>query len=356
MGVAIRLGMKDGCLRVEIEPAIRGTIVAIVPTCIYCRNTSSKAYPAEHVIPASFGRFRHGLTLHCVCGDCNQFFANHLELYFARETGESVVRFQYGLREKMAAYSRSRLTATVKVPGPIFGAKVLLAPAAHANGMEIIYLPQVSFAQENSEEWVWYLPEELNSEIIRVLRPGSRVQYFYTSPAEEEQLRARLRDLGFPATKHIRKDTILPQPEMTTRVSYLFDTIIRRCVAKMAFNYLAYALSEDSRLLLRADFDTVRTFVRDGTLAEDEIVSPIGSPRLTEESRKGSLVDGHMIGVGWSADENILCNLSIFNAMTYQVMLCRKYQGLWFALASVHSFDFKTKEAKRLPADLWVPL
>ena len=201
-----------------------------------------------------------------------------------------------------------------------------------------------------------YLPEELNSEIIRVLRPGSRVQYFYTSPAEEEELRARLRDLGFPATQHIRKDTILPQPEMTTRVSYLFDTIIRRCVAKMAFNYLAYALSEDSRLLLRADFDRVRTFVRDGTLAEDEIVSPIGSPRLTEESRKGSLVDGHMIGVGWSADENILCNLSIFNAMTYQVLLCPKVSGTLVCVASVHSFDFKTKEAKRLPADLWVPL
>jgi hypothetical protein len=63
-----------------------------------------------------------------------------------------------------------------------------------------------------------------------------------------------------------------------------------------------------------------------------------------------------MIGVGWNADENILCNLSIFNAMTYQVVLCRKYQGLRFPLGSVHAFDLKTKEAKRLPADLRVPL
>ena len=43
------------------------------------------------LIPSSFGRFRHGLTLHCVCGECNQFFGKHLELHFARETGESIV-------------------------------------------------------------------------------------------------------------------------------------------------------------------------------------------------------------------------------------------------------------------------
>jgi len=328
-----------------------------VRTCIYCRRASSKSFPAEHVIPRSFGLFRNGLTLHCVCGECNQFFANHLELHFGRETGESVVRFQYGLRDKVAGYPRSRLTATVKAPGPIFGAKVLLAPNLQANGMEIIYLPQVGFAEENSEGWVWYLAEELSVDVIRALKPRSRVQYFFTSPAEEEQLRARLRELGFTAaTQHIRRDTILPRPELTTRVTYLFDTIIRRCVAKIAFNYLAYVLSEDVRLLLREDFEVVRNFVRNGTLAEHTIVAPIGAPRLTEESRKGSLLDGHMISVGWSADENILCNLSIFNAMTYQVALCRQYQGIWFALGSVHSFDLRTKDAKRLPADLWVPL
>lgn len=319
-----------------------------MPTCVYCRSTSSKQYPAEHVIPKSFGRFRNGLTVHCVCGACNQFFANNLELYFARETGESIVRFQYGLRDKTAGHPGSRLTVRVKAPGPIFGAKVLLAPNSQANGTEIIYMPQVGFAEENSEDWVWYLPEELNSEIIRALKPGSRVQYFRTSPAEEEQLRTRLRELDFPSTQHIRRDTILPQPEMTAGVTYTFDTTIRRCVAKIAFNYLAYVLSEDVQLLLCEDFDAVRGFVRHGTLAEHTIVAAIGSPRLTEESRRGSLVDGHMLEVGWSKTESILCNLSIFNAMTYQVALCRNYQGLWFGLNSVHSFDLKTKEAKKL--------
>ena len=331
-------------------------ILATVPTCIYCRSTSSKRYPAEHVIPVSFGRFGGGLTLHCVCGDCNQFFANHLELHFARETGEGVVRFDYGLRVKKAGHRGSRLTVRVKSPGPIFGARVLLAPYAQQHGKEIIYLPQVGFADENSKEWAWHLSEELTPEIIAALKPRSRVQYFYSSPVELERLRARLRELGFPATQHIRKDAILPQPEMTASVTYLFDTTIRRCIAKIAFNYLASVLEEDTRFLLREDFDAVRNFVRHGTLAENEIVSVSGSPRLTKESRKGSLVDGHLIGVGWNEDEGILCNLSVFNAMTYQVALCRKYQGRWFALGSVHSFDLSTRETKKHPADFWVPL
>ena len=328
-----------------------------MPTCIYCRRASAGPFPAEHVIPKSFGLFRNGVTLHCVCADCNQFFANHLEIHFARETGESVVRFQYGLRDNVAASHGSRLTARIKVPGPIFGARVLLAPNAQTNGMEIIYMPQVAFADKESEEWVWYLPEELNSEVLGRLAPDSHVRYFYTSPAEEEQLRGRLRQLGFTtATKHISRETILPQPEMPARVTYLFDSIIRRCVAKIAFNYLAHALMEDTRLLLLDDFDVVRSYVRDGAIPQNELVSVVGSPRLTEESRRGSLVDGHMIGVGWNMDENILCNLSIFNAMTYQVALCRKYQGLWFPLSSAHSFDLSTKEAKPLPGHLLIPL
>jgi hypothetical protein len=328
-----------------------------VPTCIYCRRVASEPFPAEHVIPKSFGRFQNGLTLHCVCTQCNQFFGTQLELYFGRETGESIVRFQYGLRDSVAGSPRSRLTARIKIPGPTYGARVLLARNSATNGMQIIYLPQVGFAAENSDNWKWYLPEELNQEVLRSLGVNTQVRYFFCTPAEEQMLRERLHEVGFSSnTKHISRETILPQPQMTARVTYTFDSIIRRCIAKIAFNYLAYALSEDTRLLLRHDFDTVRTFVRDGIIPQNEIVLVIGNPRLTEESRQGSLVDGHMVGVGWSMNESILCNLNIFSAMTYQIALCRKYQGLWFALSSVHSFDLSTKVARKLPGDLFIPM
>jgi hypothetical protein len=282
---------------------------------------------------------------------------HHLELHFARETGESVVRYQYGIRDGVAGTPGSRLTARITVPGPTFGAKVLLAPDTRPNRMQMLYLPQVGFAAENSDDWKWYLREDLNQEVLQSLGPNTQVRYFFSSAAEEKILRVRLHELGFSRnTKHVSRTTIPPQPEMTARITYLFDSVIRRSVAKIAFNYLAYAMGEDMRLLLRGDFDSVRNFIRDEVIPGEEIVFIAGNPRLTEESRRGSLVDGHMIAVGWNAGEYILCNVSIFNAMTYQVVLCRKYQGLWFPLSNAHSFDLSTKEAKAVLGNILIPM
>lgn len=322
-------------------------------TCVYCRGSRPGRFPREHVVPKSFGSFRHNLTLGCVCGDCNLYFSKQLELQFARESAESIVRFQHGLRDEVAGNPNSRLTARVNVPGPMFGAKVLLYPNATRNGIEIVYAPQVAFQTKNSEEWKWYAEEDLNSEVLRTLEQGSQVKYLFTSPAEEERLRSRLSELGLPSGKPVRRDAISPQPELRTRVRCHFDSNIARCVAKIAFNYLAYVLGEDLRLLLRGEFDGVRNYVRLGSNPEKPVVYFSESPKLEKKEREGSLVDGHILTVGWDAtNENLVCGLSLFNAMTYRVLLCHKYGGVWFSLNSTHLFDFQTNEAKKSPLSL----
>lgn len=76
-------------------------------------------------------------------------------------------------------------------------------------------------------------------------------------------------------------------------------------------------------------------------------------PNFEQENNSHSLVDGHILAVGWDAtNENIGCGLSLFSAMKYRVVLCRKYAGLWFPLKSAHSFDFRTNEAKRIPVSV----
>jgi hypothetical protein len=47
------------------------------------------------------------------------------------------------------------------------------------------------------------------------------------------------------AQKQVFVGRQLHTPEVIAGVTYAFDTTIRRCVAKIAFNYLAYVLSED---------------------------------------------------------------------------------------------------------------
>lgn len=305
------------------------------------------------MIPQSFGSFQHGLTLGCVCGDCNNYFGKHLEIQFARESAESIARFRHGLRDNESAARTSRITARVNVPGPIFGAKVLLRPNAAGNGIDIIYLPQVGFKDKDSEEWKWYTAQDLNSETVQALEPGSVVKYFITSSDEEEELRSRLRELGLGYTKSIGREQFPPQPDLKTRVTCIFNSNMARCVAKIAFDYLAYVLEENVQLLLRDDFDAVRNHVRQGSNSEEPLVYFSGKPRLEEGNRDRSFVDGHILAVDWdTTNENIVCWLSFFNAMTYQVVLCRKYSGLWFPLKSAHCFDFRTNEAKKIPVSV----
>jgi len=37
--------------------------------------------------------------------------------------------------------------------------------------MQMLYLPQVGFAAEDSDEWKWYLPHELNHGVLQSLGP-----------------------------------------------------------------------------------------------------------------------------------------------------------------------------------------
>ncbi len=67
-------------------------------------------------------------------------------------------------------------------------------------------------------------------------------------------------------------------------------------------------------------------------------------------------MDGDLVVVGWNMHESVFCKLTIFNAMTDQIALCRKYQDLWFLLSSMHSFDLSTKAVTKLQCDLFVAL
>jgi hypothetical protein len=66
-------------------------------TCIYCRE--KRSFSREHVLQASFGRFRNALVLHnTVCSDCNQAFGETIDLIFARESAEGLDRYRLGIK------------------------------------------------------------------------------------------------------------------------------------------------------------------------------------------------------------------------------------------------------------------
>jgi len=324
-----------------------------MPTCVYCGFSAQQKFPREHVVPQAFGSFHNNLTLGCVCGECNRYFGRHLESGFATESVESIVRYRYGLRDLESAERTRSIRAKANIQGPIRGAKVLLRPDASAkSGIGNIYVPQLGIKNPDEPEWRWYTLAELDSEVMRTLEPGARIQLFFTSPIEEQQIRSRLRELGLGPTLHINRDQVLPTKDFKTRVTCDFDFNMSRCVAKIALNYLSYVLGENAGLLLRDDFDSVRNYVRDGIFPEHPIVSFSNTPKFEPDIEKPPFVDGHVVAVGWDiTNENISCVLNLFNAMSYHVVLSRKYKGVWFT-PSAHSFDLQAGEVRSIPFSL----
>ena len=322
----------------------------VSPTCIYCGFAGSQRFPREHVIPYAFvGAFQNALTLGCVCNECNAYFGRHLELRFASESIESIVRYRYGLRDEESAERTRTVRAKANVPGQLLGAKVQFRPdSTVASGIGIVYIPQVAFKNPQEEDWRWYTLPELTFEVLRKLEPGAEIRLFVTSPEEENVIRSRLKELGAGPTKQISRNPVPPKRDFNARVTCDFDFNMSRCVAKIAFNYLAYALEENTRLLLRHEFDAVRSYVRYGTNAGQPVVHFSKTPNLEQNRGASPSVDGHFIAVGWdSTNESLVCYLNLFNAMRYQIVLSR--EGLWFPLQSAHSFDFQTTEVRSVP-------
>ena len=339
----------------------------LMSTCIYCGFVSAEGFPREHIIPYAFGSFRNALTLGCVCEKCNSYFGKHLEREFASESAESLARFRYGLRDTKSAERTRTIRARANVPGAILGAKVRFHPdASVTSGIGNVFETQVALKNKDEQDWRWYTLSELTSEVVQALEPGAGIKLLPTSePAgneeeiasklrdEEEKIRSRLRELGFVAqTAPISRDRVLPRRDLKARVTCDFNFNMSRCVAKIAFNYLAFVLGENTTLLLRNEFDTVRNYVRNGTTSEEPVVYFTQTPKFEQPAEKPPFVEGHVVSVGWdSTSENIGSLLSLFNAMSYRVMLCRKHKGLWFP-PTAHSFDFQTGEVRSIPVSL----
>src|SRR5438105_15769881 len=70
---------------------------AVVEPCIYC-GSIRPATKREHVMSRALGTFEQNWTLDCVCDECNQYFADNLELPLGRDSREAVFSIDLGIR------------------------------------------------------------------------------------------------------------------------------------------------------------------------------------------------------------------------------------------------------------------
>jgi hypothetical protein len=135
--------------------------------------------------------------------------------------------------------------------------------------------------------------------------------------------------------------------EIEIYVNSKVDPLIKRCVAKMVFNYLAHVTSREFVLL--SAFNTSRAYIRHGTPSNYPIVVADDTPILADDHRTLRQTDGHLVTVNWAkGNQHVVGQLSLFNRVTYRVALARNFTGLWRPICRGHHFDLETSKISPL--------
>ncbi|MBW8003453.1 MAG: HNH endonuclease [Planctomycetes bacterium] len=304
-------------------------------TCIYClKQKGSGDFNREHVVPKSFGHYTtNSPIIRCVCNDCNSYFGNTHDRILARDSWEGFNRYLAGIKplDEIANFARRRVVFTSAVPGEWHGVKLRLI--SDANGLAVEPVPQVGMLNGNTQKWEFYTSEELDilpSETIDHIRGALELKVFFHGNTEKSQVIDALGAKNIP----FEEKTILPHIPLDrdgygeVEVKYSFDLLIHRAICKIAFNFLAWRMDRD--FVLRDDFNDVRDFVRDGKLPEPHIVCVTSEPIFLDDSVTIRQTDGHIITLNWSRRTlDIISKVSLFNHLTYEVVLSRNYSGPW---------------------------
>ncbi len=323
--------------------------------CIYCQTdkASSSFTKAEHVLPRSFGRFENNFTLNqVVCDDCNQYFGDDIEIKLARDTFEGVSRYEYRLKQPKDFQSIGRQSQLVVklAEGPNKGAYVYPEYSKERGGIVIKPLPQIGFLRPGSSEYKYFLLDEL---------------------PDRDSLEKAGFDLGLPDAifvfaSHLQiVEPVLAEKGITfqaggwqelpldSREQWLcdvereIDDTIRRAIAKIGFNYLAYW--EGAHFVMSEDFDPIRRYIRYGDVVEYPLVVVHNRSILADEPVSGSRRSGHIITLNWAGDRlSILTQVSLLNIFKYSVCLARNYSREHTAIRRGHFFNIKDRRILKL--------
>ena len=311
--------------------------------CIYClRELDRRSYTkVEHVLPQSFGTFEQNFTLlEVVCDECNHYFGNNLEIYLARDTYEGHLRFTHGFRDAsdFKEVARSSRIAIKCVEGEYAGRYLSRRYAKDKGTVEVTLLPQVGFLI--AEGHYEYFPLDIIPSLALLQEKGfngNRPQSIHGLAISPEALEKMLADLGIPFrvtdfdSAKDAPDSILCEFEGT------IDHVIRRAIAKISFNYLAYW--QGAAFLHRPEFDMARRYIRCGTLPDYPMMSIDEVAILQNEPLEGPRVLGHIITTAWTTVHSALAQVSLFNWLTYRISLTKEFDEPRPEIRRGHIFD-----------------
>lgn len=323
--------------------------------CIYCLEDKPQTSftKTEHVLPQSFGRFENNFTLNgIVCDDCNQHFGNSLEMDLGRDTFEGISRYEYEVRDPKDFKSlgkRSRLQISV-AEGPFKGA---LAYLEYSQERDIIIskpLPQVGFSHNGSQNYKYFelnkIPDKAELD-AQGLDYANKVRVFGDSFEKAGKALAE-REI-FP--KFERETPFLEDGSGKWEFEFEgnIDKIICRAIAKIAFNYLAYW--QGSEFVLQSEFDPIRQYIRTGEQKEDSFIQISNKNILVDEPSQGSKRLIHVVITNWEKNGvSIISRVSLFNFLSYTILLTKEYARPIPNLRKGHWFNLRNHKIYQLEA------
>jgi len=214
---------------------------------------------------------------------------------------------------------------------------------------------QVALLDRATSRWVHFSEAEIEtgalSKIATLDRQNARI--FGSSAEDRDRLVALLAKEGISFGKleeMSRPGGIFDGGDVEVEVTFTINKGIRRCMAKYAFNYLAWVCGP--AFVLGNDFDPIRRFVRYGETPDYELVRERLGPILRDDSTSRRQTSGHLLTVNWAASGvDLVGQVSLFNSVTYSVSLARQYSGtLWRPVRSGLHFNLRDRSIRPLTA------
>lgn len=321
--------------------------------CIYCLEDKPDSCfeKSEHVLPQSFGKFKNNLTLNkIVCDACNKYFGDNLEITLGRDTFEGMKRFDHNVKkpeEFKSLGKKSRLN--IKVNEGLFKGAFAYREYSEQEGSIIIKpIPQVGFKKFDIPDYMYfpldkipdkeYLEKEFDLKSPKsIVALGCNVELAQENLAQKG-IAFNPDDVGYPSEGYT---------DWECEVTGQIDRIIFRAIAKIAFNYFAYWA--DPELVFDSPFHPIRRYIRYGEKTSFPSVVIVEKAILGDEPVEGKRRLGHIITLGLSNNkQSIVSQVSLFNWMTYSVLLAKDYQGKRFDLQKGHFFNIADNEIYEL--------
>lgn len=348
--------------RYDSEGRLKQKAVLIEHTCIYCKGRkNADDFDKDHVVPVSFGRFKGGLTLlNSVCRQCNNYFSRELELFLARDSLWGLMRFRYGLKafeaDKWIYSSRVRLVLDDPGLGDWNGAIVEVVPPRNRSesNPEIILVPQVAFKKKGENIWKNFPIDQIRSQedLLAQNFDLTKCKLVGNSESDIEKVKEKLSQLGIDTSLLKELSDEKSNPAMLGRlrvsVSSRIDAIILRSVAKIAFNYLAKIQGTD--FIIRQQFDNMRDFIRYGKNQDKGLVTVVVVPLLRDKKYPHKRMRAHIIIIRWGDQSlsRIIGQVSLFNYLTFNMVLCSSSPGIIRPLNCGHFYNLANNEVIEL--------